>query len=133
MNRLILFLIPAVLLLTSCGKNTEQKAELAVQDFVRTRVSDAKNYFPGKFRYAPYTKRDSLLYLAQMAQINGLPAPPAPTPADSVRIGTLVFHDYRDEMRNGVMVRDSGEYVVRPNGEVRILMAESIRRKRLQK
>ncbi|WP_139923888.1 hypothetical protein [Hymenobacter sp. DG01] len=133
MNRLLFPLLSATLLLTACDKNAEQKAELAVQDFVRMRVSDPKNYFPGKFRHKPYTKRDSLQYLAQMAQINGLPAPPAPTPADSVRIGTLVLHDYRDEMRNGVSVRDSGEYVVRPNGEVRILMAESIRRKRLQK
>ncbi|RPD45371.1 hypothetical protein DNI29_18485 [Hymenobacter sediminis] len=133
MNRLIFPFFSATLLLAGCAKNTEQKAELAVQDFVRTRVSDAKNYFPGKFRFSPYTKRDSLQYLAQMAQINGQPAPPAPTPADSVRIGTLVLHDYRDETRNGIMVRDSGEYVVRPNGEVRILMAESIRRKRLQK
>lgn len=133
MNRLFLSLISAGLLLSGCAKNTEEQAQLAVQDFVRNRVSDAKNYFPGKFRYRSYTKRDSLLYLAQMAQINGQPAPPAPTPADSVRIGTLVYHDYRDEMRNGVMVRDSGEYVVRPSGDVRILMAESLRRRRLQK
>lgn len=133
MNRLILPFFSATLLLTSCDKTTEQKAELAVQDYVRTRASDSRNYFPGKFRHEPYTKRDSLLYLAQMAQINGQPVPPAPTPADSVRIGTLVHHDYRDQTRNGIMVVDSGEYVVRPNGEVRMLIAESIRRKRLQK
>ncbi|UOQ76351.1 hypothetical protein MUN84_17525 [Hymenobacter sp. 5516J-16] len=133
MKPLSLALLCAGLLLTGCTKTTEQQTELAVQDFVRNRVSDPKNYFPGKFKFSPYTKRDSLLYLAQMAQINGQPAPPAPTPADSVRIGTLVYHDYRDEMRNGVSVRDSGEYVVRPNGDVRILMAESIRRRRLQK
>ncbi|GGG36371.1 hypothetical protein [Hymenobacter glacieicola] len=128
-----LALLCAGLFLTSCTKTTEQKTELAVQDFVRNRVSDPKNYFPGKFKLRPYTKRDSLLYLAEMAQINGQPAPPAPTPADTARIGILVHHDYRDEMRDGVSVRDSGEFVVRPSGDVRILMAESIRRRRLQK
>ncbi|TGE08155.1 hypothetical protein EU556_10515 [Hymenobacter fodinae] len=125
-------LLPAVLLLGSCKKTTDKQAELAVQDFVRNRVSDAANYFPGKFRLKPYTKRDSLLYLAELAQINGTPAPPAPTAADTTRIGILVHHDYRDEMRDGEMIRDSGEYVVRPNGEVRLLMAESVRQKRLK-
>ncbi|GAB3236353.1 hypothetical protein GCM10027346_26970 [Hymenobacter seoulensis] len=132
MNRALLILLPATLLLASCKKTTEQQAELAVQDFVRNRISDPKNYFPGKFTFRPYTKRDSLLYLSQMAQINGSVAPPAPGSADTVRIGTLVRHAYRDEMRNGLMIQDSGEYVVRPNLEVRVLMAESIRKKRLQ-
>ncbi|RSK42320.1 hypothetical protein [Hymenobacter perfusus] len=133
MKRLSFPLLSATLLLLGCAKSPEKLRELAVQDFVRNRVSDPKNYFPGKFRYQPYTRRDSLLYLAQLARINGQPAPPAPTPADSVRIGTLVYHDYRDEMRNGVKVVDSGEYVVRPNGVVRLLIAESIRLKRLPK
>jgi hypothetical protein len=125
-------LCAAVLLCSSCKKSTEQQTELAVQDFVRNRVSDAANYFPGKFRQKPYTKKDSLVYLAQMAQINGAPAPPAPTAADTARIGILVHHDYRDEMRDGEMIRDSGEYVVRPNGEVRQLVAESVRLRRLK-
>jgi hypothetical protein len=127
-----LFLLVPALVLGSCKKSPEQQTEFAVQDFVRNRVSDAANYFPGKFRQKPYTKRDSLQYLAQMAQINGTPAPPAPTPADTARIGTLVHHDYRDEMRDGEMIRDSGEYVVRPNGEVRQLVAESVRQKRIK-
>lgn len=126
-------LVATALLAIGCKKTGQQLSELAVQDFVRNRISDPKNYFPGTFKVQPYTKRDSLLYLAQMAQINGMPAPPAPTAADSVRIGTLIYHNYRDEMRNGEMVQDSGEYVVRPNGEVRLLIAESIRKKRLQK
>ncbi|RSK36285.1 hypothetical protein [Hymenobacter metallilatus] len=132
MKRFSFFLFSTTLLL-GCSKTPEKQAELAVQDFVRNRVSDAKNYFPGKFRFRPYTKRDSLLYLAEMARINNLPAPPTPTVRDSVRIGTLVYHNYRDEMRNGVSVQDSGEYVVRPNGTVRMLIAESLRRKRLPK
>ncbi|WP_045690138.1 hypothetical protein [Hymenobacter sp. AT01-02] len=133
MKRLSFSFLAAAALLVGCKKTGQQLAELAVQDFVRSRVSDAKNYFPGKFEARPYTKRDSLLYLADMARINGMPAPPAPTAADSVRIGTLIYHNYRDEMRNGQMVLDSGEFVVRPSGDVRILVAESIRRKRLQK
>ncbi|WP_354580316.1 hypothetical protein [Hymenobacter sp. UYP22] len=131
MNRFCLLLLPAAALLASCSKTTEDKAKLAVQDFVRTRASEPSNYFGEKFRFRPYTKRDSLLYLADMARINNLPAPPAPTPADSVRIGTLVYHSYRDQMRNGIMVQDSGEFVARPNGTVRSLVAESLRRKRL--
>ena len=58
----------AAILLGSCKKSPEKQTELAVQDFVRNRVSDAGNYFPGKFRHQPYTRRDSLLYLAEMAQ-----------------------------------------------------------------
>jgi hypothetical protein len=131
MKRVILFLLPVAALLASCSKTTEEQAKLAVQDFVRTRASDPGNYFPEKFRFRVYTRRDSLLYLADMARINNLPAPPAPTPADSVRIGTLVYHSYRDQMRNGVMVQDSGEFVARSNGTVRSLVAESLRRKRL--
>ncbi|SNC67090.1 hypothetical protein SAMN06265337_1831 [Hymenobacter gelipurpurascens] len=132
MKLLSFTLCTAAILLGSCKKSTEKQTELAVQDFVRNRISDAKNYFPGKFRYRPYTKQDSLLYLAQMAQINGAPAPPAPTAADTARIGILVHHNYRDEMRNGEMIQDSGEYVVRPNGEVRQLVAESVRQKRMK-
>ena len=124
-------LLAAVLLFTGCAKSTEKKAELAVQEFLRTRVSDPKHYFPGKFRLMPYTRRDSLLYLAQLAQINDIAAPPAPAAADTARIGILVYHDYRDQTSDGILVRDSGEYVVRPNGEVRLLIAESIRRRRL--
>ena len=131
MKRFFFSLLPAAALLTSCSKTTEDKAKLAVQEFVRSRASEPSNYFGEKFRFSPYTRRDSLLYLAEMARINGLPAPPAPTPADSVRIGTLVHHSYRDQMRNGIMVQDSGEFVARPNGTVRSLVAESIRRKRL--
>lgn len=131
MNRFCLLLLPAAALLTGCSKTTEDKAKLAVQDFVRTRASAPGNYFGDKFRFRPYTRRDSLLYLADMARINGMPAPPAPTPADSVRIGTLVHHSYRDQMRNGTMIQDSGEFVARPNGTVRSLVAESLRRKRL--
>ena len=123
--------LATVLLVTGCAKSTDKKAELAVQDFLRNRVSTARNYAPGKFRLEPYTKRDSLLYLAQMAQINGQPAPPAPTPADTARIGILVHHDYRDQTPDGILIRDSGEYVVRPNGEVRLLIAESVRKRRL--
>jgi hypothetical protein len=132
MKTSFILLLPALLLFSSCKKTTEKQAELAVQDFVRNRISDPKNYFPGKFESKPYTKRDSLQYLAQMAQINGAPAPPAPTAADTARIGLLVRHNYRDEMRDGEMIRDSGEYVVRPNGEVRLLMPESTRQKRLR-
>ncbi len=124
-------LLAVVLLFTGCAKSPEKKAELAVQEFLRTRVSDPKHYFPGKFRLQPYTRRDSLLYLAQLAQINDIAAPPAPAAADTARIGILVYHDYRDQTSDGILVRDSGEYVVRPNGEVRLLIAESIRKKRL--
>ncbi|MBT9394258.1 hypothetical protein KLP40_13890 [Hymenobacter sp. NST-14] len=124
-------LLAAVLALAGCAKSTEKKAELAVQDFVRNRASDAKHYYPGKFRSQPYTRRDSLLYLAQMAEINGLPAPPAPTAADTARIGLLIYHDYRDQTPDGILVRDSGEYVVSPTGQVRLLIAESVRRRRL--
>ncbi len=124
-------LLAAVLLFTGCAKSPEKKAELAVQEFLRTRVSDPKHYFPGKFRLQPYTRRDSLLYLAQLARINAVAAPPAPGAADTARIGILVYHDYRDQTSTGIMVRDSGEYVVRPNGEVRLLIAESVRQRRL--
>ncbi|WP_019947911.1 hypothetical protein [Hymenobacter aerophilus] len=124
-------LLATVLLFTGCKKSPEKQAELAVQDFLRNRVSTARNYAPGKFRLEPYTKRDSLLYLAQMAQINGQPAPPAPSPADTARIGILVHHDYRDQTPDDILIRDSGEYVVRPNGEVRLLIAESVRKRRL--
>ncbi|OWP61767.1 hypothetical protein CDA63_17665 [Hymenobacter amundsenii] len=124
-------LLAAVLLFTGCAKSTEKKAELAVQEFLRTRVSDPRHYFPGKFRLQPYTRRDSLLYLAQLAQINNIAAPPAPAAADTARIGILVYHDYRDQTSDGILVRDSGEYVVRPNGEVRLLIAESVRKRRL--
>ncbi|MCA8829257.1 hypothetical protein [Hymenobacter pini] len=130
MKRLFLF-IPALTLLSSCSKTTQQQAELAVKDFVGSQLSDSKNYFPEKFRFRPYTKRDSLLYLADMARINNQPTPPAPTAKDSVRIGTLVYHTYRDETRDGIKVVDSGEFVARPNGFVRSLVAESIRKRRL--
>ncbi|MFD2786614.1 hypothetical protein [Hymenobacter rubripertinctus] len=126
-------LLAAVLFATGCAKSTERKAELAVQDFVRNRASNASHYFPGKFRSQPYTLRDSLGYLAQMAEINDLPAPPAPTPADTARIGLLIYHDYRDQTPDGILIRDSGEYVVSPTGEVRLLIAESVRRRRLAK
>ncbi|RFP63466.1 hypothetical protein D0N36_19185 [Hymenobacter lapidiphilus] len=124
-------LLIAILLFTGCKKSPDKQAESAVQDFLRNRVSTARNYAPGKFRLEPYTRRDSLLYLSQMARINSLPAPPEPTPADTARIGTLVHHDYRDQTPDGILIRDSGEYVVRPNGEVRLLIAESVRRRRL--
>ena len=124
-------LLAAIALFSGCAKSTEKKAELAVQEFVRNRASDAKHYYPGKFRSQPYTLRDSLLYLAQMAKINDLPAPPAPTAADTARIGLLIYHNYRDQTPDGILVRDSGEYVVSPTGQVRLLIAESVRRRRL--
>lgn len=131
--RFFLTATAALCLLSSCQKSTQQQAEAAVRDFVGNRASDPQNYFPDRFQFRPYTRRDSLLYLADMARIGGQPAPLAPTAADSVRIGTLVRHTYRDETRAGVGIRDSGEYVVRPNGEVRELMAEWMRKKRLLK
>ncbi|UYZ65019.1 hypothetical protein [Hymenobacter weizhouensis] len=133
MFRSLLAATATLLLLSGCQKSTQQQAEAAVQDFVSNRASDPKNYFPDRFRFRPYTRRDSLLYLADMARITGTAAPPAPTAADSVRIGTLVRHTYRDETRDGVGIKDSGEYVVRLNGEVRELMAERVRKSRLPK
>jgi hypothetical protein len=118
---LTLLLAPA--LLFSCNSSPEKRAESAVSEYVSNRLGDPADYRAGKFDTKPYTRQDSVAYLTSVGQLSADSAAPKPTAAPAVaagqvRVGTFVRHDYREQTKTGIVSRDSGEFVVYPNGEV---------------
>ncbi|PJJ59238.1 hypothetical protein [Hymenobacter chitinivorans] len=120
--KICFFLLPAVTLLAGCNNSPEKRAESAVSEYVGNRMGDPASYRAGTFDTKPYTRQDSATYAAQVAQLN---ADSAATPATApklangtAQIGTFVRHDYREQTKVGDVSRDSGEFVVYPNGDV---------------
>ncbi|TGE25398.1 hypothetical protein E5K00_09475 [Hymenobacter aquaticus] len=116
----LLLLAPA--LLAGCNNSPEKRAESAVAEYVGNRMGDPASYRAGKFDTRPYTRQDSVAYVASLARLNADSAT-KPTVSPKVangaaRIGTFVRHDYREQTKAGDVSRDSGEFVVYPNGDV---------------
>ncbi|MBC6988499.1 hypothetical protein [Hymenobacter sp. BT491] len=152
--KLYLFgLLAAASFLPACKPSVEKRAQSAVSEFISNGMSNTRYYQAGRFTCRPYTRKDSLTYVASLAQLNALAdrpadyipvanapaqavaapaAVPAPTPADSVRIGTFVSHTYKEQNGTGFTMRDSGEFVVSPKGVVRPLLANHVLQARLK-
>ncbi|MCB2408262.1 hypothetical protein [Hymenobacter lucidus] len=110
-------------LLIACTSSPEKKAEAAVAEYVSNRLVDPHYYRPGPFETKPYTRQDSVAYLAGIAQLNADSTTAKPGTAPKVaqggaQIGTFVRHAYQEHTKAGDIRRDSGEFVVYPSGEV---------------
>jgi hypothetical protein len=124
---------------------------------VSSGLGEPGYYRPEKFTMRPYTRKDSVAYEAQLAELNALPAdtttfrdeagrvlprvtaavatstkPSAKLAADATPIGTYVRHTYREQSKSGRITRDSGEFVVYQNAQVVPLMPRRIREARLK-
>lgn len=116
-------LLAAVFLTASCNNSPEKRAEAVVSEYVSNRLDNPGDYRSDKFDTKPYTRQDSAVYAARVAQFNassGASAATAPAAVanGTARIGTFVRHSYREQTKDGDVRRDSGEFIVSPAGDV---------------
>lgn len=150
-----LFLLIGSALLASCN-SSERQAKAAVSEYVSSGLGEPGYYRPEEFTLRPYTRKDSVAYAAQLAALAAtndtvtfrddaghvLPrAKAAPTAtaqpsaklaADVTPIATYVRHTYREQSKTGRTTRDSGEYIVYPDGNVITLVPRHVREARLK-
>jgi len=155
MKSALLFLLLGSACLTSCN-STERQAEAAVSEYVSSGLGEPGYYRPGKFTMRPYTRKDSVAYAVQLAKLTAavdtvtfrdeaghvLPraaksmasqeVPSAKLAADATPIATYVFHSYREQSKTGRTTRDSGEFIVYPDGNVVPLVPQRVREARLK-
>ena len=106
-------------LLPACTQTPEQRAQVLVSADIQAHFSRAADYHAGQFTTRPYSRYDSLVYLARMAARNAAgpgtrPAVVLPPrrPQDSARIGTFVHHLYHAPDGDGNSRLDSADYLV---------------------
>ena len=106
-------------LLPACTQTPEQRAQVLVSADIQAHFSRAADYHAGQFTTRPYSRYDSLVYLARMAARNAAgpgtrPAVVLPPrrPQDSARIGTFVHHLYHAPDGDGNTRLDSADYLV---------------------
>ncbi|GGF19197.1 hypothetical protein [Hymenobacter cavernae] len=150
-----LFLLIGSALLASCN-STERQAKAAVSDYISSGLGEPGYYRPEKFTLRPYTRKDSVAYAAQLAELTAaadtvifrdeaghiLPRPTAAAAnkaqistklaSDATPIATYVYHTYREQSKTGRTSRDSGEFIVYPNGNVITLVPRRVREARLK-
>ncbi|WP_324671673.1 hypothetical protein [Hymenobacter sp. GOD-10R] len=149
-----LFLLAGSALLAGCN-SSERQAKAAVSEYVSSGLGEPGYYRPEKFTFRPYTRKDSLAYAAQLAELTtadtvtfrdeaGHVLPhvaasaankasiSAKLAADVTPIATYVYHTYREQSKTGRIMRDSGEFIAYPNGTVVALVPRHVREARLK-
>ena len=150
-----LFLLIGSALLASCN-SSERQAKAAVSEYVSSGLGEPGYYRPEEFTIRPYTRKDSVAYAAQLAELAAaadtvtfrdeagriLPRattaaatkaqPSAKLASDPTPIATYVRHTYREQSKTGRTTRDSGEYIVYPSGDVIPLVPRHVREARLK-
>ncbi|WP_143436558.1 hypothetical protein [Hymenobacter crusticola] len=136
-----LFLLLGSTLLTSCN-SSERQSKAAVSEYVSSGLGEPGYYRPEKFTFRPFSRKDSVAYAAKLAELTAaadtvtfrdeaghiLPhtatvasrqaQPSEKLATDTTHIATYVYHTYREQSKTGRTTRDSGEFIVYPNGNV---------------
>jgi len=149
-----LFLLLGSAVLASCN-SSERQAKAAVSDYISSGLGEPGYYRPEQFTLRPYTRKDSVAYAAQLANLTAaadtvtfrdeaghiLPRataaanqvrPSTKLAADTTPIAMYVWHSYREQSKTGRITRDSGEYIVYPNGSVFQMVPRRLREPRLK-
>jgi len=133
---LLLLLLAA--LLPACTQTAEDRAQAVVSADIQAHFSRGSDYHAMRFDNRPYSRYDSLMYLARTGAINAAApgtqptvVPPPHRAADTTQVGIFVHHVYRAPGPDGENRLDSVDYVVYGLERAVELLPERVLRARL--